>query len=380
MADIFGKRPDDYAYIRHLHKRSEWDAYQAHYATENPGSTPKHDFDAFGAGVPDEYKRAQGNAQALGYLTNNLLAVQAQVDEILYTKFRLPSFVHLNMSLPEGTTQEGYQIRIKDRTGKARRITSDGWDAPSATVSRDAVNHPLFWYGLDAIWSVDELRGAMMGGVPLDTENIDAAVEGSLEKMEEVGLLGEHGWKGLTNLASGSQADRVNASNAAAKWDASATTAEQIRDNIANEVSKVIENSKEVLGTKITSGLCVYLSGPRYDLLTYKYIGDNQERTIMRALKEDNPWSHFTENETGTRQPLMFKRVLELAAANNPDLSNDRMITMLKHERIAEMGVAIMPRVLEIINEGRVVRAQVESKYSPLFVKRPKTIYYLNNI
>ena len=95
----------------------------------------------------------------------------------------------------------------------------------------------------------------------------------------------------------------------------------------------------------------------------------------MRGLMEDNPWTHFTKGS-----PLNIARVLELDSASNPGSANDRMITALKHERVAEMGVSIMPRVLRILDMGRVITAQVESKYSNLFVKRPSTMYYLNSI
>ena len=39
-----------------------------------------------------------------------------------------------------------------------------------------------------------------MGGVPLDDYAVQAAVMGTLEKMERVGLLGEEEFKGLLNL------------------------------------------------------------------------------------------------------------------------------------------------------------------------------------
>lgn len=375
MADIFGKTPDDYTYQVKLREKGKFDAWQHRWAQYNPASTPHHDFNALGAGVPTEYQRATQDAQALGFITNNLLAIQAQVDEILYTKFRLPMFVELNMSIPEGA--DFYGVKVRDRVGRARRVTGPGWDAPSATVSRALVQHPMFYYGLDAEWSVDELRAAMFSGTPLDTESIEAAIEGSLEEMEYVGLNGDDQYQGLVNLpTTGDSA--VNRSNSTFEFAASGTTAIQIRSAINSQISMLIENSKETLGSKLTTGLNVYLPGAQYDLLTDKYIGDDQRRTVMDSLKADNPWSHFTENETGTRQPLGLKRVMELAGAGASN--TDRMITMLKHMRIAEMGVSIMPRVLAVVNKGRVICAQVESKYSPLFVKRPNTIYYFDGI
>ena len=91
-------------------------------------------------------------------------------------------------------------------------------------------------------------------------------------------------------------------------------------------------------------------------LLTSRYLGDDAERTIMRGLMEDNPWTHFTSGS-----PLMIMRLLELDSARNPGSTNDRMITTLKHPRICQMGVSIMPRVLKIEDKGRVICAQVES-------------------
>ena len=148
-----------------------------------------------------------------------------------------------------------------------------------------------------------------------------------------------------------------------------------MRTAITGEISKVIENSAETLGRNINTGLTVYLPGTQYDLLNSTYLGDNAERTIMRGLMEDNPWTYFTNGS-----PLMVQRLLELDSTRNPGSSNDRMVTALKHSRVAEMGVSIMPRVLQIVDKGRVICAQVESKYSELWVKRPQDVYYLNSV
>ena len=335
-------------------------------------STPQHDFTALGGGIPGwMQQRASEDAQAVGYLTNNLLAVQTMIDEIMYTAYRLPQFVYINTSIPEGART--YGVRVMDRVGRAiQRIAAPGYEAPSATVSQALVTQEMHWYGLDAEWSIDELRGAMMTGVPLDTQSIEAAVTGTMETMEAVALTGGgYTEQGLLNLATTGD-DAVNTANASNTF-ASLTTL-QVRDAINAEISKVIENSRETLGRNITTGMTVYLPGTQYDLLTSRYVGDNAERTIMRTLMEDNPWTHFTGN------PLAIERVLELDSALNPGVSNDRMITALKHERVAEMGVSIMPRVLKVMDMGRVVTAQVEAKFSPLFVKRPSTIYYLESV
>ena len=371
MPDIFGNEAEDYTLVRDLQSMNVWDRHQQGQADRRPMSNPVHDFNALGAGVPVQYQRASEDAQAFGFLTNNMLAIQTQIEEVMYTAYRLPNFIHIKTNVAEGAT--AYGIRVMDRVGKASRISAPGFEAPSATVSETIVTQNIHWYGLDAEWSIDELRGAMMAGVPLDTESINAAVTGTMETMEAVGLSGgDYAEKGLLNLPTSGD-DSVNLTTQANSMTFSDLTAEQVRTLIVTEISKLIENSKETLGRNIATGCTVYLPGTQYDLLTSRYVGDNAERTIMRTLMEDNPWTHTTKS------PLMIERVLEL---NNAGVgaTTDRMVVALKHERVAEMAVSIMPRVLRILDKGRVVTAQVEAKFSPLFVKRPKTIYYLDAI
>ena len=372
MPDIFGREPEQYTLVRALQESQQWDRYQRANAERRPTSLPQHNFGALGQGVPLELTRATEDAQAVGYVTNNLLAIQTMIDEIMYTAYRLPEYVHINTSISEGASS--YGVRVLDRRGQSERVSAPGYDAPSATVSQSLVTREMFYYGLDAEWSIDELRGAMMAGIPLDTQSIEAAVTGSMEKLEAVALYGG-GYAGVTGLINHTTSGdgMVNVSTAGQTF--AGGTAEQIRTEITNEISKVIEGSRETLGRNINTGMTVYLPGTQYDLLTSRYLGDNAERTVMRGLMEDNPWTHFTNGS-----PLSIARVLELDSALNPGSTVDRMITALKHERVAEMGVSIMPRVLRIIDQGRVITAQVESKFSNLFVKRPNTIYYRNNI
>ena len=374
MADIFGRNQEDYTLRAALHEGGQLERYEAGNAARRPAAAPQHDFNALAGGVPAEFQRASEDQQAIGYLTNNLLAIQSVVDEVMYTAYRLPQFVHLNTGVPEGA--QSYGVRVRDRVGRAARVSAPGWDAPSATASETIVTQPMHYYGLDAEWSVDELRGAMMGGTPLDTQSIEAAVMGSLETMEAVGLTGG-GYDGATGLLNHATTgtDAVTLTTQGSNMTFSDLTSEQIRNLINGRISNVIVVSRETLGRNVNSGMTVYLPGEQYDLLTTRYIGDNAERTLMRSIMEDNPWTHFTKGS-----PLMIERVIELDSAINPGATTDRMIVGLKHERVAEMGVSISPRVLRIMDKGRVICAQVESKFSPLFVKRANTLQYTDAI
>ena len=202
MPDIFGRNPDDYTYRRDLTAAGALEAYERGVAESArarfPDARPQHDFNALGGGIPREFQRATQDQQAIGYLTNNMLAIQMMADEIMYTAYRLPQFVHLNTAISEGA--RSYGVRVRDRVGRAARISGPGWDAPSATASEALETQEIYWYGLDAEWALDELRGAMMAGVPLDTEAIEAAVTGTMETMEAVGLTGGgYAERGLLN-------------------------------------------------------------------------------------------------------------------------------------------------------------------------------------
>lgn len=378
MPDIFGKEPRDYEWVRYLQSENLWEdhqrAQQELVRFEINKNVALHDFNAIGTRSQIQ-TRAVEDQSAIGFLTNNLLSIQTAVDEIMYTAYRLPEFVSINTNIALGSSN--YGVIVRDRVGRAARVSSPAYDAPSATVSQGLVTRPLFYYGLDAEWTIQEIRGAQLAGMSLDADSIEAAVMGSLEKLEEVAFTGDRdvpGSLGLVNQpTTGTGTDVVRTSTAVQTF--AVGTAEQIRIQITTEISKVIENSAETLGRNINTGLTVYLPGEQYDILNSKYLGDNAERTVMRGLMEDNPWTYFTNGS-----PLMIMRLLELDSVRNPGSATDRMITTLKHPRIAEMGVSIMPRVLRIMDEGRVIKAQVESEYSELWVKRPQDIYYFENV
>ena len=372
MPDIFGKMPEEYTIVRAMKEEKLWDRYQAGHAAKYPEATQFHDFDALGSMTEGVQSRATEDQSAVGFLTNNLLSIQTMIDEIMYTAYRLPNFIAINTNVNAGART--YGVRVQDRVGRADRISAPGYDAPSATSSEAIDTIPIHWYGLDAEWSSDELRGAMFAGHALDTYSIEAAVTGSLETMEAVGLHGG-GFPGATGLINQPITGTGAVTRSVVSTTFAADTAQNVRSTINAQLSSVIETSRETLGRNVNTGMTVYLPGLQYDELSDKYIGDNAERTLMRSIKEDNPWTHFTGG-----MPLMIERLMELDSALNPGSTDDRMIVALKNMRVAEMVVSVSPRVLKIIDSGRVICAQIESKYSELYVKRPNTIHYVDQI
>ena len=363
MPDIFGRTAESYGLVRDLREAGNWDLYQQREAVLRPESSGVHDFDAY---IPRVSRYAAvSDAQAIGYLTNNLLSLQTFVDDTLYTRFRLPEMIQINDTVPPGSKFYGY--RITDRRGKAKRISAHGDDAGTAIVSETILQHPIHYYGIDAIWTIAELRGALLAGTALDTEALDAAVEGMLNSMEELAFVGDEDNKGLFNLpTAGTEA--VTNQVSGALW--SAMTAAQIRTQINGELTGLIETSNETI--RAFNNATIYLSGPRYDYLTDVYIGDNAERTLMTSIMEDNPFSIFTG------QPVSFRRVLELK--NQGVGETHRMVVTMRHNRIVEMPVALSPRIVKIMDNGREQCAQVEAEFGPIWPRRSSLIRYTDTI
>ena len=384
MPDIFGRNIGDYEHIRALTEERGEAAWQGHQEaniamlrSETPGAPQisPHDFDALGRGGGQiGMLRAPEDATALGFITNTGLQIMTMIDEIYYTANRLNSFVAVNTEVAEGA--QSYGVRVVDIVGEMDRVSSPGYDAPTATVSRSIGTAELHYYGVDFEYSLQDLRQAVYQGIPLQSEDMRAVMAVSVDTMERVAFTGgKYGGTGLFN-------HKISGSGAVVRTTADQTFTEmgpvEIRNTINGELSNVITRSREVVGRTpmLTSGMTIYLPGPEYDLLTTRYIGDNAERTLMRSIKEQNVWTEFTG------QPLMIERVIELESivATAVNGSKSRMVTALKNTNVAEMAIAIQPRLIRLLDQGRVIKGQVEARFGEVWVKRPDTIRYLDGI
>ena len=375
MPDIFGRTEHDYTHIRMLKERGQWERHQEAQARLRPNALPRHDFRALGAGFPEALARQETNAQAVGFLTNNLLAIQSMADEILYTDHRLPEFVPFNTMIPEGA--ETYGVRVNDYAAEGDYITEEGTDVPNATATQRLVPHALDLAGIDAAYSVEALRNAAFGGFPLSEESIRAGLRGAQNHMEKVGLVGHagKGYRGLTALAT-TGAEAVTQTTRGANMSFTDIQGEDVRDLINAEIGALIESTDEVIGRVLNMGMAVYLPVAQYNYIVSKRIGDSLETTIMRSVTMDNPFTARTGN------PVTFHSLIELkgAGAAISGSASDRMIVTVKDTKVFEMGVSIMPRVLRIMDKGREICALIEYKFSSLFVKRPSFIRYVDGV
>ena len=365
MPDIFGRTEDEYTLRRDLRAAGDLEAYEASRRARVPG-VPRHDFNAFGAGIPAEYRALGETAQAFGYVTNNMLALSGVIDEVMYTTYRLPLYMFVNNAVPEGATSWG--DRITRRVGRAQPIPADGSSVPRASVSSTIASVPLIDYGLEGAWTRAEIRGAMFGNFPLQMETIEAAITGTLDSMEVRALTGDGGGQGLVNQpTTGTGAVTLNTQPASMTIETD-LNAVQIRSLINTEISSIIADTDEVFGRNVTQGMTVLLPPAQYDRLSDLYIGNDARMTLLRSLLDDNPWTNRTGN------PLMIESCIELEEVGPSDV--DRMVTTVRDRRVAEFPVAIEPRLIRLFEDRYSVCAPVEAKFGDCWVKRPKVIRY----
>ena len=390
--DIFGREAHSYVQFKHMAdgginleeefarrakmaKRGrtamtrDYKPYDPH-ALDVAALNPNHD-------VLNEGNRTVERAdlpQTVGYLTDNLMAIDAVKEEILYTGDRMEEFLPMKTNVNPGA--DTYGVVVMDRWGRGRRISTTGDDSTPTRVSSRIVPHPLHLGGIDVEWSIHELRKAQFGGIPLDTELVEAAVYGAMEHLEIVGLIGEHGSQGLFNLATGTGRNQVVRTPVATTI--TAMDNDDIVEMLQQEVALMIQQTREVIGRRIQGDLCIYLPIAQATHVNDTKYSDDANETIWSFFEKHNAWMSYT----GRMPKLKF--ALELDGAGSTSgaaTTDDRMVVAVKDRRVMEMAIAMTPRPITVNDsDGRIVRVPFEYVYSTLFVKRAAGIRYTDGI
>ena len=363
MPDIFGKTQADYAMIGAFSKAKMLDShnmqlkargrvhnFDALPSSHNPQMVPMNDIEA--------------NAQAVHFVTNNMQAIQAQIEEILYTDFRLDAFFPLVTNIPEGART--YSYRVVNKYGRGKFITNSGRDANSASVSLQNVPYSLEYGGIIPSWTLEDLRAAAFTGISLDTMTVEAGTEGCMDHIEIVGLVGDttFGFTGLTNDA--------NIPSAASAKTVANMSADEMVKFVQDNVALLISQTEEVFSRVIRTGLTIYLPIAQEALIGDTKLATDASKTVWEYVKVNNQWTRRTGQE------LKMETVTEMAGAGAG--ATDRALFGFNHNRVMEMAMPIQPRVIQTINTHYGVDTPMEYKVSGLNVKRPTAMRYVDSI
>jgi len=362
MPDIFGREQIDYKFLRDLAAKKLLDSHNQQLGARGL----VHNFDALPSShnpVIMPLNDVEANTQAVTFTTNNLQAIQAMVEEVLYTDFRLDAYFPIVTNIPEGART--YSYKVVNKYGRGKFIDNTGRDANSAQVSMGNVPYNLQYGGIIPSWTLEDLRAAAFTGLALDTETIKAGTEGCLDHIEIVGLSGSSDL-GLTGLINSADIP----SSGAAKTIANMTAAEMVAF-IQSNVSAIIAQTSEVMGRVLKTGLTVYMPLAQETLIGDTRLLDS-DKTVWEYVKDQNQWSRRTG------QSLKLETVAELAGAG--DASSDRCLFGFNNDRIMEMAMPIQPRIIQTIDMHYGVDAPMEYKISGLNVKRGTAMRYVDDI
>jgi hypothetical protein len=361
--NIFGKNVSDYKHLTKL---------------QDKGLLDSHISNLKGKGTPllfDSLNKSSGNimdespAKALGYLTNNMQSLQSEIEETLYLNYRLNTLVPINSAIPEGAETYGY--RVRDGYGEAGFIDTKGTNAGSSSVSYSIRSTPILQGGIDAEWTLQEVRNSLFAGTPLQTDVLEFSTMACLNHMEKVGIVGDSS-KGFTGLINNNSVSKV--SSATGDEFKQSTDA---ADLINGHINKIIEDSSSIVGTRITQGLTIYLPISQFNFLSTKKYSTDASKTLMDYIKFNNAWTASTGN------PIDFKVLVELKGAgklsDNTTIA-DRMLIAFNDSKVMEMGNPIMPRIIGIDNRMRKYIAPMEYSISQLNFKHPKACLYVDGI
>jgi hypothetical protein len=357
--NIFGKTASSY---QHLNKLSFKGLLDGHLA-ESAKRGQAHHFDGqLGSHSGKFMADTQEAAAGFGWISNNLQALKAEIEEVMYLNYRLADLVPIDNSIPEGA--QSYAYRIKNSYGKAGFIDSRGTNRATASTSYDLVSTAILQGGMDAEWGLQDIRSAMFAGVPLQSDTLEDATVACLNHIEEVGLLGDSS-KGFTGLVNNADVPVVTA---ASTLEASADAADQINGYL----NTLLEQTQTIFAQRMTSGLTIYLPLAQFNFLSTKKYNVDASKTIMDYLETANSW---TKN---TGMPVVFKTVLELKAAGSPFA--DRMLIAFNNKKVMDMANPIQPRVIRIYDTPRAFLAPLEYSISQLNFKQPLGCLYVDGV
>lgn len=312
------------------------------------------------------------NAQAISYITNNLEALQSEVEEILYSEFRLDDYFPMETSIPEGA--QSYAYRVTNEFGEAGFIENSGTNARRAQTTLQLVPYALKVGGIVPTWTLDDLRSAAFSGISLDSDTIRAGSRSCMQHIERVGLgLSSQDvintdpvFEGLLNMS------QVPVITATTPWDEN-TTPNTVIDEINQYIASIVEQSNDIFGRVIKTTMAIYGSDQLRAFLL-KPRADAANTTIWSFLEASNYWTDYTGG-----QRLEFRSVTELRNAG--DGGTQRILFGYPNAKeVWEMGQSISPRVLNINPNNFVIEAPMEYKISGLNVKRPGGMLYVDNV
>ena len=297
------------------------------------------------------------------FMTRELEAVEAEIyrfkeRELLYRKL-------FPVSNRDNPGAEFITYRMYGHVGMAKIITDYSQDLPRADVYGTSMTQPVRSLGISAGWSQQEIRAAMMAGLPLETEKAAAQRRGIREKEHKLTFYGD-GPTGINGFLSNPNIPTLAAPNGAgltSDW-ASKTAAEILAD-IRLMVSTVRQQSKGVHRPDT-----LLLPSVQYDLIAGMPRSDLSDTTILEHL-EKNPKSFGLT----TIEPLFGE--LDNAFTSGTE---DGAVVYERTKENVELRIPMELTLYPMQEKGLELIVPGESRFGGIVVRYPLAFLFLTGI
>jgi hypothetical protein len=215
------------------------------------------------------------------YMSRELESIEAEIyrfkeRELKYRKL-------FPVSNRDNPGAEFITYRMFNQVGMAKIITDYSQDLPRADVYGISVSQPVRSLGVAVGWSHQEIRAALMAGVPLETEKAAAQRRAIREKEHKLAFYGD-GPTGIVGFLENPNIPTLAAPNGASGTsDWASKTAEEIMADLRLMVSTVRKQSKGVHNPDT-----LLLPSDQYDIIAGMPRSALSDKTILEHLT-DNP-------------------------------------------------------------------------------------------
>jgi hypothetical protein len=293
----------------------------------------------------DDCRQLRLDANETAFFTRSLTYVKAQTYDVVYTQFSAFSF--FPMTSEAGSAAKSILWRAYDQVGSARIIASYADDLPKVGLKAAENLTPVHSIGASYGWSLQDVRSAMLGNVPLESKLATAAVTAHNQLINDICWKGSAEY-GLPGLKSNTD---IPTSAVGTAW--ASATADQIIADVLAMNTEIIQN------TKGTSKPTLFALPPaQFAIIQSKPRSTTSDTTVLSFLMATLP---------GVR----FEAIWELEDWSGV---NDAIIAMTPTAQNMSME---MPQPFEEMPvERHALRFEVatHSRFAGLLIYYPKTM------
>lgn len=220
------------------------------------------------------------------FFNKQLEVVRAKTYDIKFAELLARQFIPVDGSLSNGAAVVTYHQY--DQVGVAKIISDYATDLPRADVRGKEFSSPIRSIGNSYGFSIQEIRGAKLAGIPLEQKKANAARRAVEQKIDEIAQFGdaENNLLGFLNQPNVILFVVPNGVGGTPDWNS------KLPDEIAADMHGCANNIVTVTkGVEVSNTMLLPLE--QYQLVASKRMGDGSDTTILDFFLETSP--HITE-------------------------------------------------------------------------------------